>query len=310
MALKLSDWSTTAASNTSVDGISIAEGCPFANLNNSQRSIMASVRLEVASIGSNVSASGTPDIGSVGGALTMLGVTTVTGFATAPAGLVRTIHFETATPVVPGANLSAPFTSLTTSKGGVMVTRSLGSGAWKVEYASDYLKTQGKHKIWIPASAMRPSTLVPPAAADFLATDVQLYTLDFDQTSAEIAYFTLSMPSSWDEGTVTFVPVWTASAGSGAVLWNLGCAARSNDDAISNTFSGEVGSVDTLIATGDLHRGPESSALTVQGTPAANDTLFFRVYRLPTDGSDTLTADARLIGIELFITTDAAVDVA
>lgn len=95
---------------------------------------MSSVRYEVASIGANVSASGTPDIASVGGALTMLGVTTVTGFQTAPAGLLRTIHFETATPIVPGANLSAPFTSVTTSKGAVATLRSLGSGAWKIEH--------------------------------------------------------------------------------------------------------------------------------------------------------------------------------
>ena len=38
------DWSTTAGSNTTVDGVSIAEGCPAANLNNGMRSIMALVR--------------------------------------------------------------------------------------------------------------------------------------------------------------------------------------------------------------------------------------------------------------------------
>lgn len=37
-------WSSTAGSNTSVDGINIAEGCPAGNLNGSQRSIMAIIR--------------------------------------------------------------------------------------------------------------------------------------------------------------------------------------------------------------------------------------------------------------------------
>jgi len=40
----LFDWSSTPASNTTVDSINIAENCPAANLNNASRSIMALVR--------------------------------------------------------------------------------------------------------------------------------------------------------------------------------------------------------------------------------------------------------------------------
>lgn len=43
------DWSTTAGSNGTVDGINIAEGCPAGNLNNAARSIMALVRNSFAS---------------------------------------------------------------------------------------------------------------------------------------------------------------------------------------------------------------------------------------------------------------------
>lgn len=133
MALRVADWSVTPASNTSVDGVAIGENAPFSNMNNMGRAIMAAVKYEVASMGSNVSAGAAPDIGSVGGALTILGVSTIAGFATAPAGLVRTLHFETATPIVPGANLGAPWSSQTASKGAVMTVRSLGAGAWKIE---------------------------------------------------------------------------------------------------------------------------------------------------------------------------------
>lgn len=42
-------WSSTAGSNSTVDGINIAEGCPAANLNGSQRSIMAIIRQTFAS---------------------------------------------------------------------------------------------------------------------------------------------------------------------------------------------------------------------------------------------------------------------
>lgn len=40
----LFDWSSTAGSNPTVDGVNIAEGCPAANVNNGMRSIMALVR--------------------------------------------------------------------------------------------------------------------------------------------------------------------------------------------------------------------------------------------------------------------------
>lgn len=40
----LFDWSSTPGSNTLVDGINIAEGCPAGNVNNAMRSIMALVR--------------------------------------------------------------------------------------------------------------------------------------------------------------------------------------------------------------------------------------------------------------------------
>ena len=40
----VSTWSETPASNTTVDGISIAEGCSPGNLNGSDRSIMAGIK--------------------------------------------------------------------------------------------------------------------------------------------------------------------------------------------------------------------------------------------------------------------------
>lgn len=43
--MAVADWSATAGSNTTVDGINIAEGCPPANLNNALRAIMANVRV-------------------------------------------------------------------------------------------------------------------------------------------------------------------------------------------------------------------------------------------------------------------------
>ena len=44
MPTAIADWSTTAALNISINGISIAENCPPANLNDMGRNIMADVK--------------------------------------------------------------------------------------------------------------------------------------------------------------------------------------------------------------------------------------------------------------------------
>ena len=50
----------------------------------------------------------------------------------------------------------------------------------------------------------------------------------------------------------------------------------------------------------------ESGAITVGGSPAAGDNVFFQIFR--DVSADTQTAAARLIGLRLFFTTDAAND--
>ncbi|MGN6539136.1 MAG: hypothetical protein ACTHKQ_25845 [Mesorhizobium sp.] len=42
--MAVSDWSTTAADNTTIDGTNIAENCSPGGINNAIRSIMAAVR--------------------------------------------------------------------------------------------------------------------------------------------------------------------------------------------------------------------------------------------------------------------------
>lgn len=42
--MAVTDWSATASENTSVGGVSIAEGCPAKGLNNAIREVMAAVK--------------------------------------------------------------------------------------------------------------------------------------------------------------------------------------------------------------------------------------------------------------------------
>lgn len=167
---------------------------------------------------------------------------------------------------------------------------------------------QGKHTIWIPANAMTARTTNGAAAGTAeMATNKNMFkTLDFDTTTQEFAQFEVFFPKSWNLGTVTFQPVVSHASGSGNAVFGLAGVARSSDDAGDVAF-GTAQTSDTTVGTAnDIYIGPESAAITIAGTPAAGDTVQFQINR--TVASDNLGVDARLHGIRLFYTINAATD--
>ena len=158
----------------------------------------------------------------------------------------------------------------------------------------------GTRAVYIPATAMWPGTTsgcASVAKTELGTNDVDIQSLDFDQTSDEYAQFALRMPGNWDAGTVTFLPHWTAAEGAGTVVWVLSGRAYANDDALDQAQGTGVSSTDTLITANDLHEGPVSAAITLAGTPAAGEYCHFKILRDVSE--DTLTADAKLLGIYL-----------
>lgn len=175
--------------------------------------------------------------------------------------------------------------------------------------AASYAKV-GKQTIWIPASAMvARATNGPTVGMTETSTNkVMLASLDFNQSTAQYAQFTVRMPKSWNEGTVTAAFAWTAASGSGNVVWGIQAVAISDDDLLDVAFGTPVTVTDALIATTDLHVSGETSACTVSGSPAAEDVVVFQAYRDAANVSDTLTGDARLLGVTLYYTTDGQND--
>lgn len=178
--------------------------------------------------------------------------------------------------------------------------------------ASATLNYAGKNTCWIPAGAMVSRTTNGAAAGivETTTNKVMFKTLDFDTATQEYAQFSIQMPKSWNEGTVTFIPVWShaATTTSFGVVWQLAGVALSNDDAGDTAFGTAITSTDTGGTTNDIYMGPESAAITIAGTPAAQDWVVFQFSRLVSDGGDTMAIDARLHGIQLLYTTDAATD--
>ena len=148
---------------------------------------------------------------------------------------------------------------------------------------SGTIKTAGKETIWVPAAAMRPTVSNGCAAitdAETTAGRPDVTHLAFDNTADEHAQFSIAFPKSWDEGTITFQAFWTGvAAGAGGVAWGLQGVAVSNDDTMDVAYGTAIVVTDTFIAIEDLHVTSESSAVTIAGTPAVDDTCFFRIFR-------------------------------
>lgn len=170
----------------------------------------------------------------------------------------------------------------------------------------------GKHSIWIPAEAISPRSnagcgaLATTAAATNGRPDIRA--LPFDKSTDEHAQFTIAMPKMWDEGAITAQFYWTnASVTSGTVSWGLQGVALSNDDAIDTAFGTAVVTGDTQTGTAkDVHISAVSSAITIAGSPAANDLSCFQVYR--DVSADNLNEDALLLGIKIFYEIDGSND--
>jgi len=185
-----------------------------------------------------------------------------------------------------------------------------GSGVLKSGTAA--VKVAGLETIWIPAQAMYATTTNGADAQQIetTATRPDIKVLDFDAGTAEYAQFAVAMPKSWNLGTVTFQAWWTPSnTNTGNCIFGLQGVSCSDSDTADVVFGTAQEVTDAGIGTvEDVQVTGTSSAMTIAGSPADNDMTFFQVYRDAADGSDTFTGDARLIGIKMYYTTDAAND--
>jgi hypothetical protein len=185
-----------------------------------------------------------------------------------------------------------------------------GTGTLKSGTAA--VKIAGKETIWVPAAAMYGPTTNPADAAqvETTATRPDLKVFDFDASTKQYTQFTIAMPKSWNEGTLTYQVYWSpSSTNTGNAIFGLQAVACADNDTIDVAYGTAIEVTDAGIGTvEDQQITSESSAMTVAGSPAAGEQTYFQLYRDAADGSDTFTGECRVLGIKLFFTTDAAND--
>lgn len=175
-------------------------------------------------------------------------------------------------------------------------------------FSGSILNAVGPQQIWIDASYF-----VSPTAGGAELTTVDIggkpfYIAAFDTASEETVFFSFKMPKNWNLGTLTYQVFFAhgATATNFGTAWGLSAVAISNDDPANSAFGTEVVVTDTGGTTDDFYGSPVSGAVTVGGTPAAEDLVVFKLARKVANAGDTLAIDARVRGLALIYTTNAA----
>ena len=185
-----------------------------------------------------------------------------------------------------------------------------GSGVLKSATAA--VKIAGKETIWVPAAAMYAATTNGADAeqVETTATRPDMKVFDFDAGTKQYTQFTIAMPKSWNLGTVTYQVFWAPSTtNTGDCIFGLEGVACADGDTIDVAYGTAIEVTDAGIGTvEDQQVTSESSAMTIAGSPADDEQTYFQLYRDAADGSDTFTGEARVLGVKIFYTTDAAND--
>ena len=190
-----------------------------------------------------------------------------------------------------------------------------GSGVIKAEDSGgnvSAVQIAGKETMWVPAAAMYGPTTNPADAAqvETTATRPDLKVFDFDASTQQYTQFTVAMPKSWNEGTLTYQVYWSPSTtNTGDAIFGLQAVACADNDTIDVAYGTAIEVTDAGIGTvEDQQITSESGAMTVAGSPAAGEQTYFQLFRKAADGSDTFTGECRVLGVKIFFTTDAAND--
>lgn len=224
----------------------------------------------------------------------------LTGVATRIAGT------ESPTPVAP----AIPQGKFPIAQIGPFTTSSnIVTSAMITDERAALIPSVGKQTLWIPASSMLPRVSNPAVAINVQETTtnkVNVRYLEFTNGADLFAQFNLKMPKSWDKGTFTARFYWYATAGTGNVTWGLQAVAFQNASALDTAFGTIQVVTPTLGTVNQLQVTADTAAITVGNSPLGEDWVEFQVKRSGT--TDTLASPARLIGVQLLISTNAQDD--
>lgn len=154
-----------------------------------------------------------------------------------------------------------------------------------------------QNTFFVPAASMVPRYTAGAGVftEEFATNDTNYDTLTFDAATVEGAQFLFALPAGWTNIKVKFY--WTASSGSGDVVWGASAQGVNNDDPLDAVFGTEVTVTDTLITASDMHVTAATGTITPANAPAVGNPMLIQITRDADAAGDTLAVDAKLIGV-------------
>jgi hypothetical protein len=165
---------------------------------------------------------------------------------------------------------------------------------------------------YIDAAVMAPCTTNGAEAGtnEYGTNDIEFDYFAFDGgATEERVQFKVAMPGDWNRETIKVKFFWSSDAGSttgDTVEWAIKAAAIAGDAAIDAALGTPQVVSDALLSDGgaDLQVSDATPALTVGGATSPNGYLVaFEIYR-NTDGTDDMTEDAWLLGVQIQYTAN------
>ena len=152
------------------------------------------------------------------------------------------------------------------------------------------------HVLLKPADATFPTTNFPQLVKN-VGTNWVHYTLDFDQTTSEAAYWSAAIPTGVTFTTATlYVFSYQAAAVTGTAGWTITTLTRADGEAWDTAGNADTVTADAVEGTaGQVH--VQSKALTTTGW-AAGELLLVKVAR---DVADTVAEDIKFMQAVLVI---------
>ncbi len=171
-----------------------------------------------------------------------------------------------------------------------------------------YLKSQVSAHIILSGASIIPSTTqgcAVPVQIEMTSNDQNILVPAFADGTTNYGQWTLPyLPDDYNGGTMTAKFIWTqATSSTNNVTWACQGRAYGNGDNLDVAWGTQQVINDSGTASAyPVNISSATPAITLGGTPAAGKMAQFRVYRAGTDGSDTLTQDAYLLGVLLTYT--------
>jgi len=168
--------------------------------------------------------------------------------------------------------------------------------------------SMGKNTYWIPglAMAVRTTNGGTQTSNETASNKIMEKSVSFSPTTTQFAQWTIGLPKAYNLGTITWDLDWLCTS-TGNVVFGLQAVGIGDGDTFDATFGTAIETTDNVLSITQKMKTAESSPVTISSI-AAGDLAVFQLYRNATSTGNTATSAARVLGLRLYFTTNAADD--